>query len=187
MPLQTRRMMAILFILSLFGYFVMTVALQAAADFKISSQPETDSNRVNTPKFADGIRTAELFRDPKTGIIFDAPGGLKSLSKSYGTNWSRPDGKIQIDTLRYTGRDCLIETYENVRRGKHGAIALDQIANTEWLLAGREDSEAWWVRMVYRAGECRGLSVVISQELLSDRSIDLMRQITESFEPFPNR
>lgn len=166
----------------------MTVASHAAVVLDTLGEPETGRARDSYASRSGGaIRTAELIRDRKTGVIFDAPGGLRAHVKSYGTNWSRPDGSIQIDTLRYRGRNCLVETYEKVRRGKRGAIALDQITNAEWLLAGREEAEGWWVKMVYRAGECRGLSVVILQEALTDSSIDLMREIAKSFDPFPNR
>jgi hypothetical protein len=176
------------FLLIALGHLALNTPVHAAMDFEDLGQPSVKSKtKTNWQPYPTRIRTAELIRDAKTGVIFDFPGGLRPRGRSYGTNWSGYDGKVQIDTLKYTGRECLSDTYESVRGGKSGAIAVDQVGHSEWLLAGREDSEAWWVKMVYRAGECRGLSVVISQELLSTSSIDLMRQIAESFEAFPGR
>jgi hypothetical protein len=167
-------------------FLLATTYPHSALSRTLEDQPTRSSQKSSV---IDGVRSqyAEIIRDRKTGVVFDAPPGLSAQSKHYGTNWSTSDGDVQIDTLRYVSGSCLLSTYESVRRDKSNKIAVDKLSTAEWLLAGKEETEAWWVKMVYSKGECRGISIVISNERLSDGAVDLMRHISESFDPFPNR
>jgi hypothetical protein len=153
-----------------------------------TARPGVEPGRIPQPAAASRpIRIAQAMRDSRTGVQVYVPTWLRGAAQTrrYGTNWSGANGGIEIDTLRYEGRSCLDDTYRNVRRAKRGEIYIDALGQNEWTLAGREPSEGWWVKMAYRSGECRGLSVVLSEEKISG-SVDLMRSIAESFVAFPD-
>jgi hypothetical protein len=123
--------------------------------------------------------------DTNTGVRLRLPSGVTSSRSDTGRNWRSPDGRLDIDALKFNDR-TLGELYRKLRDKTGRSITKDVYEGDHFILEGLDsksggDRNRFYVEARERVGEIRGLSIVYSAQ--AQRT--LVQAIVRSFEPFP--
>lgn len=125
--------------------------------------------------------------DKATGVKIALPDEFLSREKTtkFGSNWSSPDGNVNVDSLGFPAGKTLKSVYDGLRRIRGRTLTRDEWRGVKFTLEGKDSDGSNFVVEVHQGDAgLRGYSIVYSRR----KSItDLLRnRIAQSFEPFPS-